>query len=70
MGVFLKILSATSISQFFPSAEAIRRNRATAGCNFAEMKKEIIHYLKGSPDRQGGRQARRNAQPVQVQEDE
>lgn len=49
--------------------KAIRRTRATSGCDLSEIKREIIHYLKGSTDRQGGRNARRNPPPAQAQAD-
>ncbi|XP_071834544.1 uncharacterized protein [Apostichopus japonicus] len=40
--------------------KAVRRNNSTLTCTGCEIKREICHYLKGAPDRDGGRQARRN----------
>ena len=43
----------------FPLTEAVRRTPSTSACTDAEIKEEMLHYLKGASDRDGGRHARR-----------
>lgn len=42
---------------------AVRRNAATQTTSGHEIKVELCHFLKGAPDRDGGRQARRKPLP-------
>ncbi|KAJ8018087.1 hypothetical protein HOLleu_44114 [Holothuria leucospilota] len=52
------------------SFEALALKPIFERCDLSEIKREIIHYLKGSTDRQGGHNAWRNPPPAQAQADD
>lgn len=50
-------------------ADAVQRNRRTAAITDDEVKNQVVSYLHGSKDREGGKTARLKAKRIASAED-
>jgi len=47
---------------------AVRRNRATAGATDADIQQQLVRFMHGAQDREGGRRARQKKRQLLVQQ--